>query len=148
MPTVDFPIGFIRRQATALLTEEEPTPLAICPACGSEYVQPQAWKELPSGHLFLRLRCPECLTVTSGTFPPERVAEYDEMLVKGKEATMAQYNAIVRHNMEELLEQFRTALELDLITVEDFAGSARRRPSRPDHTPGRIGVATMTNDDD
>ena len=127
MPSVDFSIGFLRRQAAALLTAEEPTPLGICPACRSEYVHPQAWKELSNGHLFLRLRCPECMAVTSGTFPPERVAEYDEMLVRGKEATMAQYNAIVRHNMEELLEQFRTALELDLITAEDFASSASRR---------------------
>jgi hypothetical protein len=127
VPPVDFSIGFLRRQAAALLTAEEPIPLGVCPACGSEYVQPQAWKELSNGHLFLRLRCPECLTVTSGTFPPERVAEYDEMLVKGKEATMAQYDAVVRHNMEELLDQFRMALELDLITAEDFAPSPSRR---------------------
>jgi hypothetical protein len=40
---------------------------------------------------------------------------------------MAQYNAVVRHNMEELLEQFRMALELDLITAEDFAPSTSRR---------------------
>lgn len=110
-----------------MLAAEEPTPLGICPACRSEYVHPQAWKELSNGHLFLRLRCPECLVVTSGTFPPERVAEFDEMLLRGKEATMAQYNAIVRHNMEELLEQFRMALELDLISAEDFAPSASRR---------------------
>jgi hypothetical protein len=127
VPSVDFSIGFLRRQAAALLTAEEPAPLGICPACRSEYVHPQAWKELSNGHLFLRLRCPECMAVTSGTFPPERVAEYDEMLVRGKEATMAQYNAVVRHNMEELLEQFRIALELDLITAEDFTPSASRR---------------------
>jgi hypothetical protein len=127
VPSVDFSIGFLRRQAASLLTAEEPAPLGICPACRSEYVHPQAWKELSNGHLFLRLRCPECMAVTSGTFPPERVAEYDEMLVRGKEATMAQYDAVVRHNMEELLEQFRMALELDLITAEDFAPSMPRR---------------------
>jgi hypothetical protein len=124
---VDFSIGFLRRQAAALLAAEEPVPLGVCPACGSEFVQPQAWKELSNGHLFLRLRCPECLTVTSGTFAQERVAEYDQKLVKGKEATLAQYDAVVRHNMAELLQRFQRALELDLISAEDFATSPRRR---------------------
>jgi hypothetical protein len=127
VPAVDLSIGFLRRQAAALLAGEEPAPLGICPACGSEFVQPQGWKELSHGQLFLRLRCPECLTVTSGTFAQERVAEFDRMLVEGKEATIAQYEAAVRHNMEELLARFRIALELDLISAEDFAPSRRRR---------------------
>jgi hypothetical protein len=129
---VDFSIGFLRRQAAALLAAEEPVPLDVCPACGSEFVQPQAWKELSHGHLFLRLRCPECLTVTSGTFTQERVAEYDQKLVEGKEATLAQYDAVVRQNMAELLEHFKRALELDLISAEDFATSSRRRDPKAD----------------
>jgi hypothetical protein len=123
---VDFPIGFIRRRATALLGEDEPRPLALCTACGSEFVQPQAWKELPSGDLFLRLRCPECDLVTSGTFEHDRVAEYDRTLIDGKQATIANYDAVVRHNMAELLERFRRALELDLITAGDFERTERR----------------------
>jgi hypothetical protein len=127
---VDFSIGFLR-QAPTWLAEQEPRPLAVCPSCGSEFVQPQAWKELPGGHLFLRLRCPECLTVTSGTFAHDRVAEYDEALIKGKDATIAHYHAVVRHNMEELLKHFQTALELDLISAGDFEpGPARRDPQR------------------
>jgi hypothetical protein len=133
---VDFSIGFIRRQAAALLAGEEPTPLGVCPACGSKFVQPLSWKEQSNGRLFLRLRCPECLVVTSGSFAEEQVAEYDEMLVKGKEATIAHYDAVVRHNMQELLEQFQRALELDLISAGDFETS---RP-RPDSGVGQSTV--------
>jgi hypothetical protein len=122
---VEFPIGFIRRQATALLGEHEPRPLALCGACGSEFVQPQAWKEVPNGDLFLRLRCPECGLVTSGTYAHDRVAEYDRTLIDGKQATLAHYEAVVRHNMEELLDRFRRALELDLITAGDFERTGR-----------------------
>jgi DNA-directed RNA polymerase subunit RPC12/RpoP len=127
VPRVDFPIGFIRRRATALLGEQEARPLAVCSACGSEFVQPQAWKELPNGDLFLRLRCPECGLQTSGTHTHDRVAEYDRTLIDGKQATIAHYDAVVRHNMEELLERFQRALELDLISAGDFECSPARR---------------------
>jgi hypothetical protein len=129
VPAVEIPIGFLRRRVAALLEEQEPRPLTVCPSCGSAFVQPQSWKELPSGDLFLRLRCPECLLITSGTFGQDRVAEYDQALVEGKEATIAHYDAAVRHNMEELLGRFQKAFELDLISAGDFElGAARRAP--------------------
>jgi len=135
VPAVEIPIGFLRRRISGLLEHQEPRPLAVCPSCGSAFVQPQAWKDLPSGQLFLRLRCPECLTVTSGTFSRDLVAEYDETLVRGKEATAAHYDAAVRHNMKELLERFQTALELDLISADDFVPvSPRRDPSSGRYT--------------
>jgi hypothetical protein len=150
VPVVDFPIGFLRRQAGVLLGEQEPRPLAVCPSCGSEFVQPQAWKQLPSGDLFLRLRCPECLTVTSGTFGQDQVAEYDQTLLKGKETAIARYEAVVRHNMKELLEHFRRALELDLITAGDFEPkSSSSRPRDDIHTlQVESNSATMPNEDD
>jgi hypothetical protein len=128
---VEIPIGFLRRRVAALIEEQEPRPLAICPSCGSGFVQPQAWKELPSGNLFLQLRCPECLEVTSGTFTQERVAEYDQALIEGKDATIAHYDAAVRHNMSELLERFRRALELDLISAGDFEPPPAKREPGP-----------------
>jgi hypothetical protein len=56
----------------------------------------------------------------SGTFPHDRVVDYDASLVKGKEKLIEDYEAVVRHNMEELTERFRIALELDLICADDF----------------------------
>ena len=68
----------------------------------------------------MRLRCPECHVGMSGTFAHDRVVDYDAALVKGKEKLMEDYQAVVRHNMEELVEHFRRALELDLIGADDF----------------------------
>jgi hypothetical protein len=56
----------------------------------------------------------------SGNFDHERVAEYDDVLVKSREAILADYEALVRHNMEELAASFERALELDLIGADDF----------------------------
>jgi ribosomal protein S27E len=113
-------MGFLRRQATAWFGEPEQRPLAVCPHCGSELVQPLGWKELPDGELFLRLQCPDCDTITSGAFQHERVADYDAALVKGKEQLLGDYEAVVRHNMGELAELFQRALELDLVGADDF----------------------------
>jgi hypothetical protein len=97
-------------------------------------VQPLGWRELPGGALVLHLRCPECMVRLTGNFDHERIAEYDDSLVKSREAIVADYQAIVRHNMEELSQRFARALELDLIGADDFVS--------------KIGSGTTSNDDD
>jgi hypothetical protein len=97
-------------------------PLSTCPQCCSPLVQPQGWRELPDGAIVLHLRCPECMVRLTGNFDSERVAEYDSLLVKSREAIVADYEAIVRHNMAELAQSFARALELDLIGADDFVG--------------------------
>jgi hypothetical protein len=77
---------------------------------------------LPDGAIVLHLRCPECMVRLTGNFDSERVAEYDSLLVKSREAIIADYEAIVRHNMAELAQSFARALELDLIGADDFVG--------------------------
>jgi hypothetical protein len=105
---------------------EEKPPLTSCPYCASSFVQPQGWKELPGGDLLLHLRCPECRVWMIGNFGHDRVAAYDEALVKGREAVVADYEELVRHNMEELAGNFERALEDDLIGPEDFARGISR----------------------
>jgi hypothetical protein len=105
--------------------EQERPPLAACPGCGSGLVQPHGWRELPGGGLVLHLRCPECMVFMTGSFEPERVAEYDAALVRGRASIVADYEAIVRHNMKELCRSFQQALELDLIGPDDFAVGLR-----------------------
>lgn len=100
---------------------KEQRPLGECPHCGSAFVQPQGWKELPGGDFRLHLRCPECRVWMIGRFEQARVAAYDHSLVSGREAILAEYEALVRHNMEELARSFAMALERDLIGPEDFA---------------------------
>jgi hypothetical protein len=101
--------------------------LGDCLHCGSAFVQPQGWKELPGGDFKLHLRCPECQALTTGRYDQQRVAAYDEALVSGREAIVASYEAMVRKNMESLVERFVLALEHDLIGPEDFATPALAR---------------------
>jgi hypothetical protein len=91
-----------------------------CPHCGSSFVQPLGWKELADGRRALYLRCPECGVSTGGSFEQEDVARYDVELVRGREQVGRQYEALVRHNMEELASRFERALALDLIGADDF----------------------------
>jgi ribosomal protein S27E len=104
-----------------------PESLSRCARCGSGLVQPQGWKELTCDAVLVRLRCPECFHACAGSVTHRALAEYDEELVDSRNVIRAQYEAVVRHNMEELLERFARALELDLITADDFArcGGAR-----------------------
>jgi hypothetical protein len=128
---VDLATRLLRLRRGAHASEQEKPPLAACPGCRSELVQPQGWKELSGGGLVLHLRCPECMVFMSGSFEPERVAEYDAALVRGRASILADYEAIVRHNMKQLSQSFERALELDLIGPDDFAvGPAAAPPKR------------------
>ena len=68
----------------------------------------------------------------TGNFDHERIAEYDDSLVKSREAIVSDYEAIVRHNMEELSQCFARALGLDLIGADDFVGRIASRTTRND----------------
>jgi hypothetical protein len=82
---------------------------------------------LPDGAIVLQLRCPECWVRLTGNFSHDRVAAFDDELLKSRESITADYEAIVRHNMEELSQCFERALELDLIGPDDFVGTIDSR---------------------
>jgi hypothetical protein len=100
-----------------------PLDLSECPHCSCSYVQPGDWKTLPDGRVSHALRCPECMTWMSGTFPPERVRELDRVVVSGRAELKAVYGRTVRDNMYRELQAFSTALELDLIDAGDFVAA-------------------------
>jgi hypothetical protein len=131
---VDFAASLLRLRPGGRSSEQDERPLGTCPQCRSPLVQPLGWRELPDGAIVLHLRCPECLVRLTGNFDHERLAEYDDSLVKSREAIVADYQAIVRHNMEELSQSFARALELDLIGADDFVS--------------KIASGTTSNDDD
>lgn len=122
---MDLATGLLRLLPGARAPEQQPESLAVCQSCASTLVQPQGWHELPDGRLILDLRCPECFVCTTGSFDPQLVADYDERLVKGRQSMVADYELVLRHNMQELSESFERALELDLIGPDDFACAHR-----------------------
>jgi hypothetical protein len=111
-------LGFVRH--TAHVTSGGNRPLVDCPRCGSGLVQVEGWKEIVPDRLMLRLRCPECEARMVGSFDHERIAAYDEELVRVREQMVSEFGAIVRRNMEELADRFAVALALDLIGPDDF----------------------------
>jgi hypothetical protein len=115
-------MGFVHHTPRA--ASESRCPLARCPRCASGLVQVEGWKELAPDRLMLHLRCPECQVRMVGSFDQERVAAYDEELVRIREQMESEFGAIVRRNMEELADRFAVALALDLIGPDDFARRA------------------------
>ena len=85
--------------------------------------------------LMLHLRCPECEIRMVASFDHERVAAYDEELVRVRERMESAFAALVRRNMEELADRFAVALTLDLIGPDDFA---RRAGSPSGYNRARI----------
>jgi hypothetical protein len=124
---VDLAASLLRLRPGGRSSEQPERPLGICPHCGSALVQPLGWKELPDATIVLHLRCPECWVRLTGNFSHDRVAEFDDELLKSRESITADYEAIVRHNMEELSRCFERALELDLIGADDFVGKIDSR---------------------
>lgn len=95
-------------------------------------VQPQGWKELREDAVWIRLRCPECFASMTGSVRHDVLARYDEELVRGHNAVLALYEALVYHNMSELADRFARALELDLIGADDFGrGVCGRQRASP-----------------
>jgi hypothetical protein len=102
-----------------------PSPLACCSECGSRFLHLRSWSECPDGRLRLELRCGECFHETAGDYDPVEVAAYDEALSEARLELAALHAAAVRANMQEEAHTLRTALALDLICADDFAGYNR-----------------------
>lgn len=100
----------------------KPRPLELCecPHCASRYVHPTRWQAQPDGAIALRLRCPECLAATEGTWPVAQVRELDRELALGRASVRDCYERTVRRHMYEELQSLRNALARDLISADDF----------------------------
>jgi hypothetical protein len=96
-------------------------------------VHPFAWSRRPNGRVRLQLRCGQCRDETTGDYDHAQVAEYDRALVEARLELTALYRAVVRSNMQDEAERLRVALELDLLSADDFAGYNRKNsgPAAP-----------------
>jgi hypothetical protein len=81
------------------------------------------------GRVQLALRCGECWDETAGDYAAAEVAAYDHALVEARLELTALYRAVVRSNMRAEADRFRVALELDLLSADDFAGYNRKSAS-------------------
>jgi hypothetical protein len=95
--------------------------LHVCPACGSDLVQPTCWEQAEErGHWRLWRRCPECEWHCDAIHGEREIDAYDEALDLGTLALSEVLKALEQENMQYIVETFTAALGADLITADDF----------------------------
>jgi len=101
-------------------TERTTTDLQRCPECEQDLVYPVEWEEASSTHWEVLLRCPNCEWERAGTYDQATVDRFDEHLDRGTEALVRDLRRLTRANMEDEIDLFVRALELDAIQPMDF----------------------------
>jgi hypothetical protein len=96
------------------------TGLHMCPACGSELVQPVQWQPAVDGCWELTLHCPNCSWRRDGVYTQGEVDHLEEQLDLGVEALVRDLQRLTSANMADEIDRFATALDADLILPEDF----------------------------
>jgi hypothetical protein len=94
--------------------------LHVCPECDRGLVYPVEWEEVSATHWQVLLRCPSCEWNELGVFDQDTVDHFDRQLDVGTEALIRDLKRLTRANMEDEIERFSRALDVDLILPEDF----------------------------
>lgn len=94
--------------------------LHLCPACGSDLVQPLSWSELADGRFELVLACPNCDWQESGAYERRQVELLEDRMDEALSDMIADLKHLAEANMTAEIERFAAALAADLILPEDF----------------------------
>jgi hypothetical protein len=94
--------------------------LHVCAECASSLVYPTDWQEAGPDHWEVELRCPNCEWRGTGVFAQDVVESFDDELDRGIDVLLSDYKALVNSNMEDEIERFARALEVDAILPADF----------------------------
>jgi hypothetical protein len=95
--------------------------LADCSACGADFVHPVEWSPNDGGTWWMLLRCGACGTSREETVPDAEAERYDRELDLAEHRMRRAADRLSKERLEHQADTFATALELDLIGVEDFA---------------------------
>jgi uncharacterized Zn finger protein len=101
---------FNRRRAT----------LAHCDACGTDFVHPVEWSPNDAHTWWMLLRCGACGATREATVTDAEAERYDQALDLAEHHMRRAADRLSRERLAEEADSFATALELDLIGVEDF----------------------------
>ena len=94
--------------------------LHICPVCDRDLVYPVEWEETSPTHWEVLLRCPNCEWSEVGDFDQPTVDRFDEQLDIGTEILLGDLKRLEHANMEEEIDRFVRAIDVDAILPEDF----------------------------
>ena len=105
------------------LFRRRPASLADCPACGADFVHPVEWSTSGCDHWRMLLRCGACHVRREAIVCNLDAAQFDRDLNVAEARIRREADLLGHEQLAEQTELFVTALELDLIDAEDFAGS-------------------------
>jgi hypothetical protein len=94
--------------------------LHLCPACGSDLVQPMDLAPLEPGSYYVELFCPNCRWSHSGVHDQAAVDRFDQELARGESAVLAAIEELTRSNMRDEADRFARALAAGAILPMDF----------------------------
>jgi hypothetical protein len=101
--------------------KRRPASLADCTACGADFVHPVEWSPNDGGTWWMLLRCGACGVSREETVPDAEADRYDRELDLAEDRMLRVAERLSRERLAAEADSFATALELDLIGVEDFA---------------------------
>jgi len=94
--------------------------LHICRVCTGAFAYPVTWTESGPDHWWLLLRCGACDTWRDAISTDAAVAAFDRFLDEGTASISAELERLERQLLREDIETLGTALELDLLSADDF----------------------------
>jgi hypothetical protein len=104
--------------------------MTICPRCGSNFLQPLRCEAKGSDVVLVELRCSECMTWLKAPHSRADMRELDRLQAEHRAAIVSHYEELVTESMEALAACLGPALELDLVSADDFI-IRRDIPSTP-----------------
>jgi hypothetical protein len=94
--------------------------LHVCPACGSDLVQPVSFEPREPDSWYVEVVCPSCWRSRRSMHDRAAVERFDAELARGDIALLTEFAELSRSNMEEEVERFARALAADAILPMDF----------------------------
>jgi hypothetical protein len=95
--------------------------MTMCPGCGSSFLQPLRCEAKGSDVVLVELRCSDCMTWLKAPHTRADMRELDRQQAEFRAVILEQYERSVTESMEALAACFGPALELDLVSADDFA---------------------------
>jgi hypothetical protein len=99
--------------------------MTMCPRCGSSFLQPLRCEAKGSDVVLVELRCSDCMTWLKAPHTRADMRELDRQQAEFRAVILEQYERSVAESMEALAACLGPALELDLVSADDFAPPRR-----------------------
>jgi hypothetical protein len=110
-----------KRILTRLFRNARVDSLAVCSACGDDFVYPVCWHPEDDEHWSMLLRCGGCGERREVTLPDIEAHRFDRELDEAERQIELAADRLSYERFEVEVQAFTSALEHDLIDAADFA---------------------------